>query len=235
MTHSLATARRQRGFTLMEMAVVLVIIALILGGVTVGRDVYRSAQAERISTEFVQGWIIAYETYLQRTGRVPGDRPDAATGKINGVAAEPLCDRDMSRLDLRDAMLKAGVSLPPGRAEGQESLAVYHDANGSPQQIQVCFIHVSDWAEPAPGGSYVARPRNVMWIRGMTAEFARQLDQRIDGRVDARQGRFRETGRHHPSGLSLSTRSAWSADASTEPPARNALVPTMDGYLKMSQ
>lgn len=235
MSHPIANARHQRGFTLMEMAVVLVIIALILGGVSVGRDVYRSAQAERISNEFVQGWIIAYESYVQRTGHVPGDTPAAATGRINAKADDALCDDSMSQLALRDAMLTAGISLPPGRAEGQESRAVYLDANGSPQQVQVCFVHIKDWAEPAAGGSYLAQPRNVLWLRGMTAEFARQLDQRIDGRVDARQGRLREAGFQGPNGLSLATQTPWSADAGMQPVGRNAPVPVMDAYLKMSQ
>lgn len=235
MPYPIANARQQRGFTLMEMAVVLVIIALILGGVSVGRDVYRSAQAERISSEFVQGWIIAYESYVQRTGHVPGDTPAAATGKVNAKLDDPLCDDSMSRMLLRDTMLTAGISLPPGRAEGQESRAVYLDANGSPQQLQVCFVHIKDWAEPAAGGRYIERPRNVLWLRGMTAEFARQLDQRIDGRVDARQGRLRERNVHGPNGLSLTTQTPWSADAGMQPVDRNAPVAVMDAYLKMSQ
>ena len=235
MPYPITNARHQRGFTLMEMAVVLVIIALILGGVSVGRDVYRSAQAERISSEFVQGWIIAYESFVQRTGHVPGDTPATATGKINAALDAPLCDESMTKMQLRDAMLAVGISLPPGRAEGQESRAVYLDANGSPQQLQVCFVHIKDWAEPAVAGRYIDRPRNVLWLRGMTAEFARQLDQRIDGRVDARQGRLREKGVHGPNGLSLTTQTPWSADAGLPSVDRNALVPVMDAYLKMSQ
>ena len=98
------------GFTLMEMSVVLVIIALILGAVSVGRDVYRSAEAERIGSEFVQGWMVAYDRYVQQSGIVPGDNLANPSGRIKGGSGE-LCD-DTSGSSLRDAMLARGVALP---------------------------------------------------------------------------------------------------------------------------
>jgi len=36
--------------------------------------------------------------------------------------------------DLRAYMTRAGIRMPPGRAEGQEDLYVYTDTNGSPQE-----------------------------------------------------------------------------------------------------
>ena len=74
--------RRQAGFTILEMSVVLVVIALIIGAVSVGRDVYRSAVAERISTEFIQGWIVAYDRYVAQVGTVPGDDLANPPGRI---------------------------------------------------------------------------------------------------------------------------------------------------------
>lgn len=182
--------RRCGGFTILEMSVVLVVIALIIGAVSVGRDVYRSAVAERIGSEFVQGWIIAYDRYVAQTGAVPGDDLGNPTGRINGNG-DPLCDQGGSR-ELRDAMLERGVTLPAGRAEGLESRYVYQDSRGIPQEIQVCFLTVTDWAEPSTGNAYVPRVRNVMRLEGLTPELANQLDTRIDGRIDARFGRMRE-------------------------------------------
>ncbi|MBB6065732.1 type II secretion system protein [Pseudoxanthomonas broegbernensis] len=189
--HSPKTRRRCGGFTILEMSVVLVVIALIIGAVSVGRDVYRSAMAERIGSEFVQGWIIAYDRYVAQTGTVPGDDLANPTGRVNGNG-DPLCDQGSTQRELRNAMLERGVSLPAGRAEGQESRFVYQDSRGIPQEIRVCFLTVTDWAEPSTGNAYTPRVRNVMRLEGLTPELANQLDARIDGRIDARFGRMRE-------------------------------------------
>ncbi len=225
--------RRCAGFTILEMSVVLVVIALIIGAVSVGRDVYRSAVAERIGTDFVQGWIIAYDRYTSQVGAVPNDSPSNPTGRINGGTGNALCDDD-----LRDEMLRRGIALPQGRAEGFENRYVYQDANGSPQQLRVCLLNVNDWSEPSTGNSYAPRPRNVMRFEGLTAELAHQIDLRIDGRIDARFGRFREDSRYDdtsPIG-SPPADNPWSESEPTPSSYhREENIPTMVGYLKMNR
>jgi prepilin-type N-terminal cleavage/methylation domain-containing protein len=225
--------RRSGGFTILEMSVVLVVIALIIGAVSVGRDVYRSAVAERISSDFVQGWIIAYDRFASQVGAVPGDNPANPTGRINGGVGNAMCDDD-----LRDEMLRRGIALPQGRAEGFENRYVYQDANGSPQELRVCLLNVNDWSEPATGSSYAARPRNVMRIEGLTAELAHQIDLRIDGRIDARFGRFREDSQYDDTCTAGSPPAAnpWS-EAEPDPSSYNQEedIPTMVGYLKMNR
>ena len=88
--------------------------------------------------------------------------------------------------NLRELMTRAGVRMPPGRAEGQEDLYVYTDTNGAPQEIQVCF----QWNAP----STAAGSGNVMVIAGLTPDLARMLDQMIDGKPDEQEGRFRRQG-----------------------------------------
>ena len=225
--------RHQAGFTLLEMSVVLVIIALILGAVSVGRDVYRGAVAERINSEFVQGWIIAYDRYTAQVGAVPGDSPANPTGRINGAVGDELCGDE-----LRDEMLRYGITLPEGRAEGLEDRYVYQDGNSSPQELRICLLNVSDWSEPAAGSAYATRPRNVIRIEGLTAEMAHQIDQRVDGRIDARFGRFREDSRYDDTAAIGGTPAAnpWSE---SEPTAssynREENLPVMVGYLKMNR
>lgn len=245
MSRTVRSPFRQAGFSLLELSVVLVIIALVLGAVSVGRDVYRSAQAERIGSEFVQGWLIAYERYVAQVGAVPGDNLAAPTGLVGGAVNTPLCGQA-----LRDAMLARGVTLPQGRAEGMEDRYVFQDSRGNPQQLQVCFMAVADWAEPAPGNSYQTRTRNVMRLSGMTPELAGLLDTRLDSRIDARFGRLREVGRQGDTTAIGATPQAnpWSSNETTTydgthgppdgvPDADNgdAQVLPVQGYLRMSQ
>ena len=102
----------------------------------------------------------------------------AAPANGGAAAANPF--------DLRLLMTQAGVRMPPGRAEGAEDRYVYLDSNGNPQEVQVCF----QWNAPGmPENS-----GNVMVITGLTPDLARMLDQMIDGKPDAQEGRFRQQG-----------------------------------------
>ncbi len=193
----------QRGFTLLELAVVLIAIGLIAGAATIGRDVQRNAIYQRISSDFVQGWLVAYNTYVSNTGGIPGDSAIAPTGKVNGGASS-LCG-----VALLNVMQAAGIAVPSGRAEGSGNLYSYLDSNGVPHELQVCFNSVN-WSEPgATVGTYVTRARNVMDLRGLTPILANFLDSGLDGHADARFGLFREQSQ---AALTTNVPIAWSAD-----------------------
>ena len=195
--------RTQAGFSLVELSIVLLVIGLLIGAAAIGRDLQRTAANQRISTDFVQGWQLAYEAFVNGVGRPPGDVASSPTGRVNGVttpAGTALCGTDMV-----NAFLAAGVRLPEGRASGQPDRAAYLDSNGNPQEVQVCFQSV-DWAEPGAAlGSFVTRPRNVMVLRGLTFSMASMLDQQIDGRSDARFGRLRDISLANSTTISVGT------------------------------
>jgi len=69
-------ARKQRGFTLIEIAIVLVIIGLLLGGVLQGQQLIENSRVKSATNDF-NGLAAAVFSYQDRYGRLPGDDPGA--------------------------------------------------------------------------------------------------------------------------------------------------------------
>ncbi len=227
-------AQRMRGFTVMEMAIVLVIVGLIIGAVSIGTNVQRGAGYQRVSSDFVQAWMTTYDRFYEGTGRPPGDVVAAPTGLVNGTTGSFLCGAA-----LRNEMLQAGIELPPGRAEGFEDRFVYLDSNGNPQEVAVCFGAVA-WSEVgASEGSYISRNRNVMHLTGVTPSLSHLLDNTFDSRSNASFGKMRQVGQHN---ITTSNRGAvaWSNSdidnfAANGQARDEAQVVTLNAYVKMSR
>jgi prepilin-type N-terminal cleavage/methylation domain-containing protein len=87
---------RQTGFTLVEIAIVLVIIGLLLGGILKGQEMITQAKIKNVMADF-SGISAAYHGYQDRYRRLPGDDSQASTrwgdlvvadnGNGNGVVA----------------------------------------------------------------------------------------------------------------------------------------------------
>jgi prepilin-type N-terminal cleavage/methylation domain-containing protein len=77
---------RQRGFNLVELAIVLVIIGLLLGGVLKGQALVTNAKIKRASNDF-NGVTAAVYTYLDRYAALPGD--DLKAGPRWGTTIAP--------------------------------------------------------------------------------------------------------------------------------------------------
>ena len=71
-----ATAHNQRGFTLVELSIVLVIIGLIVGGVLVGRDMIQAAQLRDVVKQ-IEYYNTAVMTFKIKYSCLPGDCPKA--------------------------------------------------------------------------------------------------------------------------------------------------------------
>jgi len=181
------TRSRQRGFTLLEMSVVLIIVALIVSALTLGSDLQRNTVYQHLASSFVRGWQLSYLSHVDRVGVAPGDSQTTPTGKVNAANDSELCSTN-----LRNAMYAAGVTMPQGRAEGFETHYGYLDSNGNPQNVSACFANVA-WSVPgSSAGIYVVQRKNVLILRGLTPDLARMLDNLVDGNADARFGSFRE-------------------------------------------
>ena len=70
--------RMQAGFTLVEIAIVLVIIGLLLGGILKGQEMITQARIKNVVNDF-NGITAAHFAYLDRYRAVPGDDTGAST------------------------------------------------------------------------------------------------------------------------------------------------------------
>jgi prepilin-type N-terminal cleavage/methylation domain-containing protein len=67
-----AFSRRQSGFTLIEIAIVLVIIGLLLGGILKGQELINSARVKNLATDFRNIPVFIY-AYQDKFRALPGD------------------------------------------------------------------------------------------------------------------------------------------------------------------
>jgi prepilin-type N-terminal cleavage/methylation domain-containing protein len=72
------TQSRHEGFTLIEIAVVLFIIGLLIGGVLKGQQMITNAKLSKVEGDF-KGISAAILAYQDRYGVLPGDDPAAST------------------------------------------------------------------------------------------------------------------------------------------------------------
>src|SRR5258706_6063841 len=85
---------KAQGFTLVEIAIVLVIIGLLLGGILKGQEMITQAKIKNVIADF-SGVSAAYHGYVDRYKRIPGDDPCAGT--TNSAIAASTCGTTVGR------------------------------------------------------------------------------------------------------------------------------------------
>jgi prepilin-type N-terminal cleavage/methylation domain-containing protein len=183
--------RAQGGFSLLEMSLVLIVVALLAGALSVGADLQRNSTYQRLGSSFVWGWELAFLSFRTKQGVVVGDSQASPTGFVNanttGASNQDICDTA-----LRTYMLSAGVDMPQGRAEGSNTRYVYQDSNANPQEMQLCFRSIPWAMETATPGVYANQVRNVMVLKQVTPDLARMIDALVDPSRDAQFGKVRQ-------------------------------------------
>ncbi|MDR2239195.1 MAG: prepilin-type N-terminal cleavage/methylation domain-containing protein [Zoogloeaceae bacterium] len=81
--------RQQKGFTLVEIAIVLVIIGLLLGGVLKGQELINSAKVKNFAADFRNIPLYIY-SYQDKYKAIPGDDANAAAHVGAGATQIPV-------------------------------------------------------------------------------------------------------------------------------------------------
>jgi prepilin-type N-terminal cleavage/methylation domain-containing protein len=181
--------RREAGFSLLEMAMVLVIIGVVMSAVMVGTDVLRHAKGQKAFSVFISGWHGAFSEFTRVTRSLPDDfdQDNQINGGVDGDGF--LCRND----GLSGIFLGSSIRIPQGNGVTEETRYTYQDSSGSPQRLEVCFATIN-WSVQTSGAGFTGKQRHVMRIQGLTVELAMQMDVLIDGNLNARLGQFRLEG-----------------------------------------
>jgi prepilin-type N-terminal cleavage/methylation domain-containing protein len=172
--------QQQSGFTLVEIAIVLVIIGLLLGGVLKGQELINSAKVKNMANDFrnIATFVYAYQDKFRA---MPGD-DSAVAGHIGGAAATSGTHGNAQIDGAWNATTTASESFMfwqhvrlAGLATGttDTTAADYVPRNAEGGRIGITSERVAtDAAANFPGGFYICSV--------MQGRFARQLDATID-------------------------------------------------------
>ena len=188
-----AGRQAQSGFTLVEIAIVLVIIGLLLGGVLKGQELIENGRVKNAAND-MNGIVAAYNSYLDRYRKVAGDDGPVATLTARGTAWTGMAaGNNNGILDVN-----AGQTFTGG-GEGAtffRHLRASGFITGNPADVGVNALPVNAWGgrlgviNVAVQGRVAARV--MVCLGSVPGKAAAALDVQLDdGRPD--NGSFRAT------------------------------------------
>ena len=168
---------KRKGFTLIELSIVLIIIGLIIGGVMKGKDLISSAEQKNIYSSWIKAWQVAANSYQDKTGSILGD--GTANGGTTATEDGRVETRSLSTTTtIQTALTTVGLDVPS--TGGAQSLKGKYTTGAA----VMSFIYGA-----ASNGS-----KNRLSITNVPVDIAIAFDKMTDGKLDSGDGAFRLSG-----------------------------------------
>jgi len=171
--------KMRKGFTLIELSIVLIIIGLIVGAVLKGRDLINSAEYKKIYNTWIKEWQIAIYAYRDKTGALLGDgianggNNPVDDGKFDGVRLD-------TTTSVQERLREVGLDVPVSNIA---------DSDGGSYSIKGKYTTSTAGAELRYIGG-----KNVLYISNVPTDVAIAFDTIVDGKLDPQDGLFRIYG-----------------------------------------
>ena len=179
---------KQQGFTLVEIAIVLVIIGLLLGGILKGQELINSARVRNMA-DMNAGIQAAYFGFIDRYRRVPGDWSNGPAATAIGVPITGGGD-DNGRIDnpnganafdepnaLWEQLAKAGFIQ--GAYDGTAATTPTTTNNLTPLNAFNNVVVLGRTDDYRDSGTPAVR-LNLVLGRGVPVDITRELDVKLD-------------------------------------------------------
>jgi prepilin-type N-terminal cleavage/methylation domain-containing protein len=196
-----------KGFTLIEMAIVLIIIGIIIGAIIKGKDVVKSAEQKKLYTQFLREWQVAFNTYYDRTGLILADQTNATND--GGGVRNGQCDDTITDANLNAQLTNVGLNPPAAGPTGVTTVRTYTDSTGVLRTLTLQFDYKNDLG-------------NIIRITGVPSDLGIAWDRIVDGQADGAVGDLLFTENHGPATQAAQLQ-AW-PPPTTGPDGNDALI-----------
>lgn len=193
----------QRGFTFVEMGIVLIIIGIILASVMKATDIYHSAQIDKVNKVFFEAWKTVVYEYYDRRGQYLGDGrenggfflppPGDPDGRFDGflAATQTLLDPNIIEV-ARDAGIDICGIIQSNTPVGAYTSETCSDYDIFQREVSGSFAYKG---APVQVGFYSYEIdgvfRNCLVFTNVPIDVAQRLSKYYDGVADGMQGSVR--------------------------------------------
>jgi len=172
----------RKGFTLVELSIVLIIIGLIIGGVMKGKDLINSASQKKIYNTWIKQWQVQVNAYQDRTGAVLGD------GKNNGgtrTGEDGRMDNvNLAKTKTVQKKLRAiGLDVPVSNIASSDGASYSIKGKYTTSNVRAYLYYLHSHTDNTN--------RNCFYIVGMPTDVAIAFDKISDGQANSQTGSFR--------------------------------------------